>query len=193
VPIVTFYESRGKRILDLFGAIVGGVLLSPVYVVTALAIRIGDRGPSLFRQRRVGLDGEEFTFLKFRSMPVDTPNVESAEAADLVTTRVGAFIRRTSIDELPQLLNVVIGDMSLVGPRPPIPSQRDLVEARRAAGVLRLRPGLTGLAQVQGYDGMPDPEKVEWDRDYADHVTLWGDVRILLQTIRYLGRTPPRY
>ena len=193
MPVRSVYQRVGKRIFDLVLATLGGIVLLPVAAITAIAIRVEDGGPALYRQSRIGVNGDEFMFVKFRSMPVDTPDVESAHAAELDVTRVGRVIRRTSIDELPQLINVIRGDMSLVGPRPPIPTQKQLIEDRRAAGVLHLRPGMTGLAQIHGYDGMPDIEKVAWDKEYAESVSLRRDVGILFLTIRYLVKPPPRY
>jgi O-antigen biosynthesis protein WbqP len=162
-------------------------------LLVALAIRLEDGGPAIFRQQRIGRGGVPFTILKFRSMPVATPDLPSAAAGALKITRIGAFIRRTNIDELPQLVNILAGDMSFIGPRPALPAQVTLVERRRAAGVLAARPGLTGLAQVNAYDGMPEEEKVEWERRYLARITLLGDLRILAQTVVYLLRPPPVY
>ncbi len=187
------YRSVGKRIVDLALALVGLIVLSPVMAVLAAAIKIEDRGPALFKQPRVGQHGHEFTFLKFRSMPVDTPHVESAKANTLQVTGVGRVIRRTSLDELPQLVNVVIGDMSLVGPRPPLASQEELIQLRTLNGSLALRPGLTGLAQLNGYDGMPNSEKAEWDGRYARTLSFLEDTKILFRTIGYFAKPPPSY
>ena len=189
----TVYRAVGKRIVDLAVGIVGLVILSPLMAALSVIIRREDHGPALFRQRRIGKDGEEFVFLKFRSMPVDTPHVESAMAATLQTTRVGSLIRRTSLDELPQLLNVVAGDMSIVGPRPPLASQEELIELRRSNGALALCPGITGLAQVMGYDDMPTDEKARWDGEYAQTLSLLTDAKIVALTFLYVMRPPPRY
>ncbi len=187
------YRSTGKRVIDFALALVGLVVLSPVMAALAAIIKIEDRGPALFRQPRVGQHGREFTFLKFRSMPVDTPHVESAQADTLRITRVGRVIRRTSLDELPQLVNVVVGDMSLVGPRPPLASQEELIDLRKENGSLDLRPGLTGLAQINGYDGMSNIEKARWDGRYARTLSFLGDAKILFRTIGYLATPPPSY
>lgn len=187
------YAAFGKRLLDCVLAIAGLVVLSPLLALVALAISVGDRGPPLFRQQRVGRNGQTFTLYKFRSMPVAAPNVPSAAAGALQVTRVGRFIRRTNIDELPQLWNVLIGDMSLIGPRPALPSQSALLLARREVHVDRLRPGLTGLAQVNAYDGMPETEKVGWESRYASRISLVRDVWIVLRTFRYVLRRPPVY
>lgn len=187
------YAAYGKRILDCVLAAGGLIVLSPLFALVALAIRIEDGRPSLFRQLRVGRNGHTFTLYKFRSMPVSAPNVPSAAAGALTVTRVGRFIRRTNIDELPQLWNVLIGDMSLIGPRPALPSQSSLLGARRETHVDRLRPGLTGLAQVNAYDGMPETEKVGWETRYAHDVSFFRDIWIVLRTLRYLTRRPPVY
>jgi O-antigen biosynthesis protein WbqP len=187
------YRSFGKRIVDLTLAFVGLIVLSPVMAALAAIIKIEDHGPALFKQPRVGKNGSEFTFLKFRSMPVETPHVESANAESLQITRVGRIVRRTSLDELPQLVNVLIGDMSLVGPRPPLASQEELIQLRQLNGSLALRPGLTGLAQINGYDGMPNSEKGKWDGRYARAITFRTDARIVARTLVYLVKTPPTY
>lgn len=187
------YRAAGKRAFDLAASAAAILVLSPVLLVTAVCIRLEDGGPALFRQARVGRNGEPFTVLKFRSMRVGSANVPSAQGAALPVTRIGRFIRRTNIDELPQLFNILLGDMSVVGPRPPIPAQQALVAARRANGALALRPGLTGLAQIKSYDGMPESEKAEWDGRYASRVTLLGDLGIILRTFGYLLHRPPVY
>ncbi|MEK7993854.1 MAG: sugar transferase [Planctomycetota bacterium] len=169
------------------------VVLSPVLLVTALSIRLEDGGPVLFRQRRVGRNGVPFSVIKFRSMLVNTGDIPSAEAGSAEITKVGEFIRRTNIDELPQLFNVVKGEMSIVGPRPPLPAQRHLCELRAQNGSLACKPGLTGLAQINSYDGMPEREKAEWDGRYASSVCFLADVGIVVRTFGYLLRRPPVY
>lgn len=182
-----------KRLIDIlmsFGAI---LVLSPIFLIVGLFVILQDGGPAIFKQKRVGQDGREFLFFKFRSMPVNTPNVQSHETSKLKITPFGQFIRRTNIDELPQFFNILIGDMSLIGPRPPIPSQTELVEMRRANGALRLRPGLTGWAQVNSYDYMPEQEKARLDGEYTRNLSLGLDVRIVLRTFVYLTKKPPTY
>jgi O-antigen biosynthesis protein WbqP len=187
------YERVFKRCIDCSAAAGTLLILLPLMLVIALAIAIEDGGPSLFRQRRVGRNREEFTLLKFRSMPVRTPDVPSSAAGGLMVTKVGRLIRRSNLDELPQLVNVLKGEMSLIGPRPALPTQEKLLELRRDAGVSRVRPGLTGLAQVKAYDGMPETEKVAWEAKYVARITFVGDVRIILSTLVYLSRPPPVY
>lgn len=187
------YNNVIKRIIDIVLAAIALIAFSPIMLFCALIIKMQDRGPALFKQLRTGKDGNEFLFLKFRSMPVNTPNVESSDVAKLKITPFGKFIRRTNLDELPQLLNILKGDMSIVGPRPPIPSQEKLIELRRKNGALTLRPGLTGWAQVNSYDYMPEEEKARLDGEYAQSVSLGMDVKIFLKTFQYLTKKPPTY
>jgi O-antigen biosynthesis protein WbqP len=126
-------------------------------------------------------------------MPVNTGDMPSAEARSTKVTKVGKLIRRTNIDELPQLFNVVKGDMSLVGPRPALPIQRQLCEYRGQIGALACKPGLTGLAQINSYDGMPEREKAEWDGRYASGVSFLTDIDIIARTLGYLLKRPPVY
>jgi O-antigen biosynthesis protein WbqP len=187
------YQRMFKRIFDLLIATFALLVLSPLMLLTAAAIMLEDGPPALFRQERVGRDHLAFIIFKFRSMPIATPSLPSAAAGALRVTRVGTFIRRSNIDELPQLLNVLRGEMSIVGPRPGLKSQVELMEMRRAHGVDRLRPGLTGLAQVNSFDGMTDQQKVEWEARYAREVSLLADLVILLRTFTYLLKRPPVY
>lgn len=182
-----------KRLSDIVLAVILLLFLLPLYVILAAIIKIQDGGPAIFKQKRVGKNGQEFLFYKFRSMPVSTPNVESRETQKLQITPFGKFIRRTNLDELPQVYNVLKGDMSFIGPRPPIPAQKDLVEMRRANGALNLQPGLTGWAQVNAYDGMPTNEKAAYDGEYAKRVSLGLDLLILLKTAVYFAKKPPTY
>jgi O-antigen biosynthesis protein WbqP len=187
------YRRVGKRLVDIAGAVVALIVAAPVMAVAAIAIRLHDGGPALFRQQRIGRNGRPFTLLKFRSMPVGTPAVPSAEARLLPFTPVGSLIRRTNIDELPQLLNVLAGEMSLVGPRPALAAQYELLALRAANGAMDCRPGLTGQAQVTAYDGMPVHEKAKLDGEYAAGISPLADARIVLRTVGYLTRRPPVY
>jgi O-antigen biosynthesis protein WbqP len=182
-----------KRVLDLVAALFLLAMLSPLLLIIGLVIRLQDGGPAIFRQSRTGRDGKLFQFYKFRSMTTDTPNVESKAVGVQKITPFGKFIRRTNLDELPQFYNVLKGDMSLIGPRPPIPSQVKIIEMRRANGALKLRPGLTGWAQVNAFDGMSDAVKANFDGYYADNVSLWLDVWIVLRTLVYFTKKPPTY
>lgn len=187
------YRKLGKRVLDCIGAGVGLVVLSPLLGMIALAIYLEDRGTVIFRQPRVGRCGLPFVLLKFRSMPLGTKHTPSDQAVQLKVTRIGRMIRRTNLDELPQLWNVIRGDMSIIGPRPALPQQERLSKLRRERDVLDASPGLTGLAQVNAYDGMSELEKAEWDEQYCRNVCLFSDVLIVLRTFVYLSKRPPVY
>ncbi|MFB2118262.1 sugar transferase [Parapedobacter sp. 2B3] len=182
-----------KRLIDIIASLGVILILSPVMLIIAVLVKLQDGGPALFKQKRVGRNGKEFIFLKFRSMPVATPNVESSDVKKLTVTPLGKVIRRTNLDELPQLFNILKGDMSLIGPRPPIPAQTGLVALRSENGALALRPGLTGWAQVNSYDFMPEEEKARFDGDYAQKLSLWMDIRVVLRTLVYLTKRPPTY
>jgi O-antigen biosynthesis protein WbqP len=182
-----------KRAGDISLAVLLLLALSPIYVILVIIIRLQDGGPAIFKQKRVGRFGNEFLLYKFRSMPVSTPNVESRETQKLQVTTFGKFIRLTNLDELPQFYNVLKGDMSFIGPRPPIPTQRDLVEMRRTNGALGLQPGLTGWAQVNSYDGMSSEQKAAFDGQYAQRIGLGIDILILFKTILYFTKRPPTY
>ena len=177
---------RLKRAMDVSGAVVLIVVLLPVLMAAALAVKIGSRGPVLFRQSRVGRNGHEFTMLKFRTFPTDHVDVTLSLPIDQCPSRIGRFLRRSSIDELPQLLNVIRGDMSLVGPRPERP-QFATVLAGEVPGYTerhRVLGGITGLAQVHGYWGLGDiEERVRLDNRYIDNWSVWADTRILLKTL----------
>jgi O-antigen biosynthesis protein WbqP len=181
-----------KRALDIAAALAGLVVLSPLLLGLALAVALEGRGPVLHWSRRVGRGEHIFRMPKFRTMRPDTPDVATHLLADpdRWVTRVGRFLRRTSLDELPQLWSILKGDMSLVGPRPALFNQDDLVALRRAAGVADLRPGLTGWAQVNGRDELPIAEKARLDGEYAARMSLAFDLRILAATARqaFLGR-----
>jgi O-antigen biosynthesis protein WbqP len=187
------YPTFGKRAFDIFFSLAALLILSPLLLIVALLIKVFDSGPVIFRQRRIGRHGEPFIFYKFRSMPVNTGDIPSDKIRDIEIGRVGRFIRRTSMDELPQLFNILRGDMSIVGPRPSIASQRELIEARRSNGALLCRPGLTGLTQIRSFDGMTVSQKAESDAAYARSITLFGDVKIILGTFSYLLKPPPVY
>ena len=175
-----------KRILDFVCSLLGVILLSPLLLVLALLVKCGSPGPVLFRQKRVGKNKTYFEILKFRSMRADTPKdvpthlLQNAESA---ITPVGRFLRKTSLDELPQLFNILAGQMSIVGPRPALWNQDDLIAERDRYGVNALTPGLTGWAQVNGRDELPIPVKAELDGYYAAHISFWLDVKIFFRTI----------
>lgn len=172
-----------KRVLDIVASAAGTVLLAPVMVVVALAIWVEDRRSPLFRQQRVGRHGEPFTIVKFRTMHVGSAEVPTHLADVDCISRVGAFLRSTKLDELPQLINVARGEMSLVGPRPCLPSQHEVIAARARNGVLSVRPGITGLAQIAGMD-MSDPDSLaNADAEYRQRCSLLLDLLCIVRTV----------
>ena len=187
------YVHGGKRCLDITLGLLALITLSPLLLLIAFLVRSEDGGCVIFRQRRTGRDKRPFELLKFRSMRENVGDRPSLYASTLPITRVGRVLRRTNLDELPQLVNILRGDMSIVGPRPALPSQADLIALREANGSFCVRPGLTGLAQVGAYDGMSTNEKAMMDADYARSVTLFRDLHIIWRTIGYLRRPPPVY
>ncbi|MGG5510440.1 sugar transferase [Myroides odoratimimus] len=187
------YKIFFKRFIDILASVSVLIIILPLLCIISIVIFLQDFGPVIFKQRRVGINGEVFNFYKFRSMPVNTPSVESHETKKLVITPFGKFIRRTNIDELPQLVNILKGDMSLIGPRPPIESQVKLIELRKENGALSCKPGLTGLAQVSSYDNMPEEEKAKFDGIYIKDINFINDVKIIFRTLTYLTKKPPTY
>lgn len=179
-----------KRLFDLcLGLSVALVLLLPVALV-ALAVRLTSQGPALYWSDRVGLDNRTFRMPKFRSMQVGTPAVATHLLQDpnAYLTPIGSFLRKSSLDELPQLWSILKGDMSFVGPRPALFNQNDLIALRTASGVQHLLPGLTGWAQVNGRDELPIPEKVKLDVEYLHRQSLWFDIYILWLTFVKVAR-----
>lgn len=180
------YRKGIKRILDFVLSLCGIVVLSPLLLLIAVWIKVDSRGPVLFRQKRVGKDKEFFSILKFRTMYADTPKdvpTHLLKNPDAMITRSGRFLRRTSLDELPQLFNILCGQMSVIGPRPALWNQDDLIAERDKYGANALVPGLTGYAQVNGRDELPIPVKAELDGYYADHLSFGLDIRIFFKTI----------
>ncbi|ACO47035.1 sugar transferase [Deinococcus deserti] len=190
-----FYEPfklAGDQVL----AALGLVVLSPIMVLVALAIFVDDPGPVIFRQQRAGRWHRPFTIYKFRTMKRNTPNVSTEEMRRLGLspyTRLGPMLRRTSLDELPQLLNVLRGEMSLVGPRPALLTQSVVLRGRESAGVHRLRPGITGLAQITGRDDLSDAEKIRQDILYLRHQGLLTDLILLIYTVRRVFKAHGAY
>ena len=174
-----------KRAFDILASAIGLAVLWPVMAIVAIAVRIDSKGPALHWSKRVGANSTLFAMPKFRSMKIDTPQVATHLLTDGKShlTGIGGFLRRTSLDELPQLWSVLKGDMSLVGPRPALFNQDDLMELRRAAGVDRLRPGITGWAQVNGRDELPIPQKVAFEAEYLTRQTFLFDLRIIFGTV----------
>jgi O-antigen biosynthesis protein WbqP len=175
-----------KRSFDILAALAGLAVLWPVLLIIAIAVRLDSPGPAIHWSRRVGRDNTIFLMPKFRSMRIDTPDVATHLLDDPQhwITPLGRLLRRTSLDEFPQLWSVLVGQMSLVGPRPALFNQDDLVALRTEAGVHRLRPGVTGWAQINGRDDLPIPDKVRLDAEYATRRSLVFDIRIILITLR---------
>ena len=174
----------GSRIRDIVGAALGLVVTSPALALGAIAIKLEDRGPVLYRQRRVGLDGDEFELLKLRTMVVGAERQGAGYAVnrdDPRITRVGRILRRLSIDELPQLWNVVRGDMSLIGPRPTLRYQVEQYTPRQRRR-LEVKPGITGWAQINGRAALPWAERIELDVWYVENRSPWVDLKILART-----------
>ncbi len=183
----------GKRAGDLFFSIISLLVLLPIFFLIAILIKIFDNGPIFFTQYRVGKGNKKFIFIKFRSLPASTPNIPSDKLGKVKISFIGRIIRRTNADELPQLINILKGDMSFVGPRPALDSQRELIDARTKNGSINCRPGLTGLAQVNSYNNMPFEEKAKFDYTYCQNISLISDISIILKTFIYLLSPPPIY
>ena len=173
-----------KRLFDLALTLFAAIVLAVPVALIAMAVRLTSDGPALYWSDRVGRGNKLFKMPKFRSMRVGTPAVATHLLQDpnVYLTPIGSFLRKSSLDELPQLWSILVGDMSFVGPRPALFNQHDLIELRTQHGVDRLLPGLTGWAQVNGRDELPIPKKVELDLEYLQRQSLWFDLRILWMT-----------
>lgn len=174
-----------KRTFDLVVSCVLLIVTLPIMAAIALVILIDDGAPVIFRQTRIGKAGSPFTIYKFRTMRKGTPNRATSSfnnSADFITAS-GRFLRKTSLDELPQLINIILGQMSIVGPRPLIPEEGIIHQLRHQSGVYRMRPGITGLAQINGRDLVNDQQKAELDAQYVNQFTPWLDAYILIRTV----------
>ncbi len=186
LPSRGFYKSFGKRAIDLVLSCVLLIVMCVPMLLIALAIRLTSKGGAIFKQVRIGRGGEPFVCYKFRSMRLDAPSdIPTSHPSDIgrYITPVGGFIRRLSLDELPQIINVIKGDMSLVGVRPLIPCEEEMHKGRSASGVYDLPPGITGLAQIRGRDMISDAEKLEFDREYAKNIGFALDTKIFFETL----------
>ena len=175
-----------KRLIDIVLSLGAIIVLSPVLLVLAVLIKLDSKGPVLFKQKRVGKGKTHFEILKFRTMyadvPKDVPTHLLADPASKIT-KIGRFLRKSSLDELPQIFNILKGEMSIIGPRPALWNQFDLIEERDKYGANDVRPGLTGLAQVMGRDELPIDVKAKYDGDYVKNITFANDVKIFFRTI----------
>ena len=180
------YQKYFKRLLDIVLSGCAIIVLSPVLLVIALAIRIDDPGPVLFRQKRVGLHKTHFNIMKFRTMKMETPRdmpTHMLENPEQYITRMGHFLRKTSLDELPQILQIFTGEMSIIGPRPALWNQFDLIEERDKYGANDVRPGLTGWAQINGRDELPIDVKARFDGEYVEKLSFAFDCKCFFGTI----------
>lgn len=180
------YQKFGKRFLDILLSGCGIAVLSPVYLILALAIKIDDPGPVFFRQKRVGIHKSHFQILKFRTMKMETPRdvpTHLLENPEQYITRVGKILRKTSLDELPQIFQIFTGKMSIIGPRPALWNQFDLIAERDKYGANDIRPGLTGWAQINGRDELPIDVKARLDGEYVEKLSFLFDCRCFFGTI----------
>ena len=183
------YRDHIKRLLDLVLSLAAAVVLAIPMAALAVWIKLDSPGPVFFRQRRVGAHKVHFNILKFRTMRGDTPHdvpTHLLKNADSYITKSGAFLRRTSLDELPQIYNIIAGQMSIIGPRPALYNQYDLIEARDAVHANDIRPGLTGLAQVNGRDELPIDVKARYDGEYAANLTFMMDLKVFFRSFGYV-------
>jgi len=175
-----------KRILDIVFSLIALLILWPFFIVIAIAIKIDSPGPIFFKQKRVGENKEFFSILKFRTMkintPAETPTHLLKEPRKFIT-RTGAFLRKSSLDELPQILNILKGEMSIVGPRPALWNQYDLIDERDKYGLNDITPGLTGWAQINGRDELSVDDKVRFDAEYLRRMSLFFDIKCIFMTI----------
>lgn len=180
------YKDGMKRIIDFLLSLIGIIVLSPVLLLLCLAIKIDSKGPIIFKQKRVGKNKTHFNIYKFRTMKIDTPKempTHLLSDPDFYITKVGKILRKTSLDELPQLFNIIKGDMAVIGPRPALWNQYDLIEERDKYGANDIRPGLTGLAQISGRDELEIPIKAKLDGKYTDNISLMMDIKCFFGTI----------
>lgn len=175
-----------KRLIDIILSLLGLIILSPIYLILIIAIKLDSKGPVLFKQKRVGTHKKHFQILKFRTMRVDTPKDTPTHLlgnADQYITKVGKFLRKTSLDELPQIWNIFVGEMSIIGPRPALWNQYDLIEERDKYGANDVPPGLTGWAQINGRDELPIDVKARLDGEYVENIGLLMDIKCFFGTI----------
>lgn len=174
-----------KRVIGFVISLIGFIVLVPVFLILIVCIKLDSKGPILFKQRRIGLHKKEFNILKFRTMKIDTPKdtpTHLLENPDMYITRVGKFLRKTSLDELPQIINIIKGDMCIVGPRPALWNQYDLIEERDKYGANDIVPGLTGWAQINGRDELPIDVKAKLDGEYVKRCSFGFDVKCFFLT-----------
>ncbi|MGG3940332.1 sugar transferase [Peribacillus psychrosaccharolyticus] len=175
-----------KRLLDIFLSLIGLLILSPIFLILILAIKFDSKGPVLFKQKRVGINKTHFNILKFRTMNITTPKdtpTHLLENPEQYITKMGKFLRKTSLDELPQIWNIFVGQMSIIGPRPALWNQYSLIEERDKYGANDVPPGLTGWAQINGRDELPIEVKARLDGVYIEKIGFWMDAKCFFKTI----------
>ena len=180
------FYSKMKRLIDIILSLVGLIILSPVFILLSLAIKLESKGPVFFKQKRVAIHKTHFNILKFRTMRIDTPQDTPTHLLgnpDQYITKVGKFLRKTSLDELPQILNILAGQMSVIGPRPALWNQYDLIEEREKYGANDVKPGLTGWAQINGRDELPIDVKAKLDGEYVERMSLSFDIKCFIGTL----------
>ena len=180
------YKKVIKRIIDFILSLCGLIILSPVLIIISILIKIDSKGPVFFKQKRVGIHKKLFNIYKFRTMYIDTPKdmpTHLLNNPEAYITKVGRFLRKTSLDELPQLINIIKGEMAVIGPRPALYNQEDLIELRDKYKANDIRPGLTGWAQVHGRDELEIEEKAKLDGYYTEHISFLLDIKCFFLTI----------
>lgn len=180
------YRKYIKRAIDILLSACGIILLSPIYLILMIAICLDDPGPVFFRQKRIGINKTYFNILKFRTMKMDTPHdtpTHLLENPEQYITRVGRFLRKTSLDELPQIFQILTGKMSIIGPRPCLWNQEDLIAERDKYGANDVRPGLTGWAQINGRDELPIDVKARFDGEYVEKMSFLFDCKCFFGTV----------
>uniref|UniRef100_UPI0009FE4E67 sugar transferase n=1 Tax=Anaerosporobacter mobilis TaxID=264463 RepID=UPI0009FE4E67 len=180
------YKHYMKRFFDIILSALAILVFSWLFIILAIIIKGTSKGPIFFKQKRVGRDKTYFNILKFRTMRIDTPKdvpTHLLTDPEQYITTIGKFLRKTSLDELPQLFNILVGDMAIVGPRPALWNQEDLITERDLYDANAVRPGLTGLAQVSGRDELPIPVKARYDGEYVDNISLMKDMMLIVKTL----------
>lgn len=180
------FYSKMKRLIDIMLSLAGLVILSPVFILLIIAIKLESKGPVFFKQKRIAIHKTHFNILKFRTMRIDTPKdtpTHLLENPDQYITKVGKFLRKTSLDELPQILNILMGQMSVIGPRPALWNQYDLIKERDKYRANDVKPGLTGWAQINGRDELPIDIKAKLDGEYVERMSLGFDIKCFVGTI----------
>ena len=180
------YKKVIKRVIDFVLSLCGLIVLSPIFIILCIWIKLDSKGPILFKQRRIGINKKHFSIYKFRTMYIDTPKdmpTHMLSNPDQFITKAGKFLRKTSLDELPQIINIIKGEMSIIGPRPALWNQDDLIAERDKYHANDVRPGLTGWAQINGRDELEIPVKARLDGEYVKRISFLFDVKCFFGTI----------